>query len=249
MEHGWIYALVSVAIVSVASLAGAFSFIFSSNVVRRLVFFTVSFAAGSLLGGAFLHLLPEAVEDGGMTLSISLWTLAGILAFFLLEKFLAWRHCHHPTTDDHPHHLGTMNLVGDGLHNLLDGLIIGAAFLADLELGIATTIAVVLHEIPQEIADLGILLYAGISRIRAILLNLLSACAAFLGVGLALIIGDSALPVLLPLTAGAFIYIAGADLIPELQKETKVLVSAVQFLLFSAGLALMLVLRLVFECC
>lgn len=247
MESPWAAALVSVAVVSLASLAGAVTFVLGTAALRRVVFWLVSFAAGTLLGGVFLHLLPEAVERDGMTLKVSVSICAGILLFFLLEKFLAWRHCHLPSTHEHPHRLSTMNLVGDGLHNLLDGLIIGAAYVADFKLGLATTVAVLLHEIPQEIADMGVLLYSGMPRRKAVFFNGLTACAAFLGAAAALALGpglgENLREVLLPLTAGAFIYIAGSDLIPELHKETSPPAAIGQFVLFAGGLALMLGLR------
>jgi zinc and cadmium transporter len=247
MESPWAATLISVAVVSLASLAGVVTFVLGAGPLRRIVFWLVSFAAGTLLGGVFLHLLPEAVERDGMSMTVSLSICGGILLFFLLEKFLAWRHCHLPSTHEHPHRLSTMNLVGDGLHNLLDGLIIGAAYVADFKLGLATTVAVLLHEIPQEIADMGVLLYSGMSRRKAILFNGLTACAAFVGaivaVALGPALGDHLREVLLPLTAGAFIYIAGSDLIPELHKETSTPAAMGQFVLFAGGLALMLGLR------
>ncbi|HLG42346.1 MAG TPA: ZIP family metal transporter [Planctomycetota bacterium] len=247
MDSPWVAAMLSVAVVSLASLAGISTFILGGAVIQRMVFWLVSFAAGSLLGGVFLHLLPEAVEESGMSLTVSVSICVGILLFFLLEKFLAWRHCHLPSSQEHPHRLSTMNLVGDGLHNLLDGLIIGAAYIADVKLGVATTAAVLLHEIPQEIADLGVLIYSGMTRRKAVMFNMLSASAAFVGAAVALAIGPSLgenlKSVLIPVTAGAFIYIAGSDLIPELHKETATAASAGQFVMFTAGLALMLGLR------
>lgn len=247
MDSPWVAALISVAIVSLASLAGTVAFLLGTGVLRRIVFWLVSFAAGTLLGGVFLHLLPEAVEQNGMSLKVSISVCAGILLFFLLEKFLAWRHCHLPSTHEHPHRLSTMNLVGDALHNLLDGLIIGATYMADFKLGFATAVAVLLHEIPQEIADMGVLLYSGMSRRKAVLFNGLTACAAFLGAAAALLLGpglgENLREVLVPLTAGAFIYIAGSDLIPELHKETSTPAAMGQFALFAGGLALMFGLR------
>lgn len=208
----------------------------------------ISFSAGALLGDAFIHLLPELVEEIGFTLKLSLYVLTGIAASFIVEKVIHWRHCHHPTTQNHPHPFAWMNLFGDAAHNLIDGLIIGAAYLVNIPVGIATTLAVILHEIPQEIGDFGILLHGGFSKKKALLLNFATALTAFLGVTVALILGayvENITHFLIPFAAGGFIYIAAADLIPELHKEVKVSRSLIQFALFVLGIALMLLLLLI----
>ena len=223
MIQTWIYAIGSVLLVSLVSFAGLFTLSLKMDKLMKVLLYLVSFSAGALLGGAFIHLLPEAIEmSGGMTLQISLFVLSGLLGFFAIEKFIHWRHCHIPTSSEHPHHLGTMNLVGDGVHNLIDGLIIGASYLASIPIGISTTIAVVLHEIPQEIGDFGVLVHSGMKRGKALMLNFLIALTALAGTIISLVIGgmfDSLIQFLLPFTAGGFIYIATADLIPELKKE------------------------------
>ncbi|KKS35051.1 MAG: hypothetical protein UU95_C0005G0014 [Parcubacteria group bacterium GW2011_GWC2_42_12] len=242
----YLYTIVSVVIVSLLSLVGVFILTVRWKNLNKLTIFLVSVSAGTLLGDSFLHLIPEAVEKNNGT-SIWLWLLAGILFFFILEKVIHWRHCHLPTTDDHPHPFGLMNLVGDGLHNFLDGIIIAGSFLVDINLGLATTIAVIAHEIPQEISDFGVLLHAGFSRVRALILNLLSASLAIFGSLLALTIGgklESFTNFIIPFTAGNFIYIATSDLFPELKKDNNKLHQAFfQLISIMAGIGIMLALK------
>lgn len=242
MLNIWFYSLISVIIVSLVSLVGALALVVKVEKLKKILIFFVSFSAGALLGGAFFHLLPEAVEEAGYNSKTSFLLLAGIFLFFLVEKYVHWRHCHEPTSEAHPHHLGTMNLVGDGFHNFLDGLIIAASFSASPSLGLAATLAIVFHEIPQEIADFGVLLHAGYSKAKAVLYNLLSAGTALIGVVIGLILGGEikgfALAIL-PVAAGGFIYIAVADLFPELHKETKMTKSLWQLVSFIVGVALM----------
>tara|TARA_Y100000310_G_C20670287_1_gene809899 strand:- start:2143 stop:2775 length:633 start_codon:yes stop_codon:yes gene_type:complete len=205
----------------------------------------ISFSAGALLGDVFIHLLPEVVKEKGFTLQISLWIIGGIGLFLVVEKIIHWRHCHIPTTKDHPHPFAIMNLFGDGVHNLLDGLIIGISYFISIPVGIATTVAVIFHEIPQEISDLGVLLHGGFSRFKALCINFLTALMAILGAAIALIIGNSAeslIPIIIPLAAGGFIYIAGADLIPELHKEVKIKRSLLQLISFALGVFVMILL-------
>jgi len=238
----WLNSLVSVAVVSVLSLVGIFTLILNKDRLNKLLLFFVSFSAGALFGGAFFHLLPEAVEQHGFGLQVSLYLILGILTFFVLEKFIYWRHCHIPTSKQHPHPVAFMNVVGDGLHNLIDGMVIAGSYLVSPALGISTTIAVVLHEIPQEIGDFGVLMHAGLSKVKALFFNFLSALMAFVGVVISLLIGANSegyLLFLLPITAGGFIYIAGSDLIPELHKESKVSKSFMQFAFIVLGVLVM----------
>ena len=203
----------------------------------------VSFSTGALFGGAFIHLLPEVVSETGFTLSVSLYALSGILFSFIIEKFVHWRHCHHPEhIHEHVHSFALMNLYGDSVHNLIDGLIIGASYLVSIPAGIATTIAVILHEIPQEIGDFGVLLHGGFSRKKALLLNFATALTAVVGAIIALAIGaytEHLTNFLVPFAAGSFIYIAGSDLIPELHKETSVKRSLGQLLALILGILIM----------
>lgn len=245
----YFYIFISVFLVSALSLIGIFFLSFSRAFIKKITLFLVSLSAGTLLGDSFLHLLPEAAENDPAGLGLWLWLIVGVISFFILEKIVHWRHCHIPTSPEHPHHLGVMNLVGDALHNLFDGIIIAGSFLVSLPLGFATLIAVVAHEIPQEIGDFGILLYAGYSRSKAIFLNFLTALSAFLGALATILIGSAISgfsAYIIPFTAGGFIYIATADLIPELKKETSALKSFWQLACILIGIGLMLLLKLIF---
>ncbi len=244
----WLNSLLSVFIISVVSFVGIFTLAIKEERLKKILLFLVSFSAGSLFGAAFLHLLPEAVETYGFGLQVPLYVISGILLFFVLEKFIYWRHCHVPTSKQHAHPVAFMNLVGDGLHNLIDGMIIGGAYLVSFPLGITTTIAVIVHEIPQEIGDFGVLLHAGFSKTKALFFNFISASIAFLGVVISLLIGTNVegyLLFLLPLTAGGFIYIAGSDLIPELHKECSASKSFLQLVLLILGILVMVGLKFV----
>jgi len=243
----WIVSLISVFLISLFSFVGLLFLTVKKEVLQRWLLFLVSFATGGLLGGAFLHLLPEAAEELGLGWNFSLMILSGILAFFILEKFIFWRHCHIPTSKTHPHPLVFMNLVGDGFHNLLDGVMVAASFMTDFSLGIVTTTAVLVHEIPQEIGDFGVLVYGGFSKFKALFFNFVSGLMAILGAVLTLVLGIkfmTVVPLLLPFTAGGFIYIASSDLIPELKKETNIKKSLLQLLGLILGISLMLLLTL-----
>ena len=245
----YFYIFGSVLLVSALAVLGIIFLSFSPRVITKITLFLVSLSAGTLLGDSFLHLLPEAASQAENNLGIWLWLLVGLIFFFILEKVIHWRHCHIQTCSEHPHHLGVMNLVGDCFHNFFDGIIIAGSFLVSIPLGIATLIAVIAHEIPQEIGDFGVLLYAGYSRRRALLLNFLTALTAVLGALFAIIVGTSIqgfTDFIVPFTAGGFIYIATADLIPELKKETAVHKYLYQLLMIISGILIMLVLKLLF---
>ena len=222
----WTYSLISVLFVSLISFIGVFTLSIKIEKLRKVLIYLISFSAGALLGDAFIHLLPEIVEESGFTTNISLYLLLGIVGFFVLEKGIHWQHCHRHMTEEggkHVHAFAYTNLVGDGFHNFLDGVIVAASYMLSLPAGIATTIAVVLHEIPQEIGDFGVLLHAGFSRGKALLLNFGSALLAVLGVIVALSLRgriEGLEMFLVPIAIGGFIYIAGSDLIPELHKHS-----------------------------
>ncbi|MBW3012926.1 ZIP family metal transporter [Candidatus Woesearchaeota archaeon] len=245
MYEVWLYSIVSVIIVSLISLIGIVAFLLNNKNLKKILLFLVSFSAGGLFGGAFIHLLPEAVGQYGFEIKIGLFLLLGILFFFVVEKFIHWRHCHIPTSKEHPHPFAYTNLVGDGVHNLIDGLVIGGSYLVSIPLGISTTIAVLLHEIPQEIGDFGVLVHGGFTRKKALFLNLMTALVAVIGVVISLLIGvkfQNYALFLLPFTAGGFIYIAGSDLIPELHKEVNPLRSLFQLIAIILGACVMLLL-------
>ena len=241
----WFYPILSVIFVSLLSFVGVLFIAIKEEKLKKILLFLVSFAAGGLLGDSFIHLLPEAIKESGFTLGVSLAVLVGLLLFFVLEKFICWRHCHIPTSKSHPHPVVFMNLIGDGFHNFIDGAVISASFLTTIPLGIATTLAVVLHEIPQEIGDFGVLLHGGLSKNKALIFNFASALAAVGGAILVLILGERIVGVsqlLIPFTAGGFIYIAGSDLIPELHKETNLAKSLIQMVGLILGIGIMLIL-------
>jgi zinc and cadmium transporter len=241
------YAIISVILVSLISLVGIAFISVSDERMRRIDLFLVSLAAGSLFGDAFIHLLPEAFAKPETSVAVSTSVLAGIFAFFILEKFLLWRHEHSLKSERSIQPVGYMNLLADGVHNLIDGMIIGASYSISTRVGIATTLAVILHEIPQEIGDFGVLIYAGFSRTRALFFNFLSATLAIVGTTIALLVGAKVATfsaLMLPLAAGGFIYIAGSDLIPALQKEASPSNAAVQLIAMGIGAGMMLFLAL-----
>ena len=223
-----VYGLGAVIIVSLISLVGAGLFFISKEKSAKVIPYLVSLAIGALLGDAILHLLPEAFEGAGSIRLFIVAVLAGFGIFYLLENVLHWHHSHDGDEKHHGHgqHIGAMITVADGLHNLIDGVIIALGFLISREVGLATTIAVILHEIPQEISDMGLLIYAGWSRKKALIVNFLSGCTAIVGF-LAVFLLDahsfkieSWLPYLLALAAGGFIYVAVIDLIPNLHAKS-----------------------------
>jgi len=243
MSQVLIYALVSVFIVSLISLVGIVTILFKQESVKGFLLFMVSFAAGGLLGDVFIHLLPELIQTHGFGMDKSLYVISGILAFFILEKILHWRHCHMMDSPSHVHPLAAINLVGGAFHNLIDGTLIAASYALSIHVGIATTIAVILHEIPQEMGDFGILLHSGLSTKKALTLNFTSELIAFLGVFMVLTVGlksDVITSVIIPFTIGGFLYIANADLIPELHKDVDPKNSLIQLISFIVGVGLMI---------
>jgi zinc and cadmium transporter len=203
----------------------------------------VSFAAGALFGDAIIHLIPEAFENIQSGETVSILVLAGIIFFFVLEKFIHWRHCHVLGSEKHLHPVVFTNIIGDFAHNFIDGILIAGSFLVSIPLGISTTIAVILHEIPQEIGDFGVLLYGGMTVRKALLFNFLSATSAIFGAVLTLAVGahlKEYVFFLLPVAAGGFLYIAGSDLIPELKHETKIAASIGQLLAILLGIGVMM---------
>lgn len=230
--------LIATIIISLLSLIGVFTLAIKDKLLEKITFSLVGLSAGALMGGAFLHLLPEAVEAYGT--DVFLYVLVGFALFFVIEKLLHWRHCHKGKCDVHT--FAYMNLVGDSVHNFIDGLIIAAAFITNVNLGIATTFAVALHEIPQEIGDFGVLIHGGFKKTTALLMNFLTALTAILGglVGYLLSTSiESSLAILLPFAAGGFIYIAASDLIPEIRKEMNLVKAFTSFGVFVLGIVIM----------
>ena len=243
----WAYALGSAVLVSLISLVGVVSIMIGVKRLDKVVPVLISLAVGSLFGDALVHLLPQAFEEATSTALTSLYVILGILFFFLLERFLHWHHEHHAQSPSPAHPVAYVNLVADGVHNFLDGLLMGASYLVSVPIGLATTVAVALHEIPQEQGDFGILVHAGFTPRRALLMNFLLGILAIVGVVISLVIGPAVgayTAFMLPMTAGGFIYIAGSDLIPELHHEHGVSGSLVQFAMVVVGIGLMYLLLL-----
>ncbi|TSC79596.1 MAG: zinc/iron permease [Candidatus Peregrinibacteria bacterium Gr01-1014_25] len=239
----------SVLLVSAVSLTGVFLLSLRHEMLQRILLNLVSFSTGALLGNTFIHLLPEVIEHSDPSQGMLL-VLAGIVVSFVIEKVIHWRHCHTTDCHDHTRPVGTLVLVGDAAHNILDGILIAATYLVSIPLGIAATIAVILHEVPQEIGDFAIMLHSGFSRARALLMNFLTALTALIGAGLVLLLAgkvEGLESILLPITAGNFLYIAGADLLPELHRETRIAKTIQQLVLLLAGIALMYALSVVAE--
>ncbi len=226
-------------LISLGSLAGVVTLAVSDKKLERWLLALVSLSAGVLMGAAFFHLLAETssrLSSDQMYLMVFL----AFSGFFLIEKLLHWHHCHRGKT--HRHTLGYLNLIGDGIHNFIDGVIITAGLLAGKELGLITILAVALHEIPQEISDFGVLLYSGFSKSKALLYNLLTGFTAILGGILAYFLSfaiDNLFVYLLPFAAGGFLYIAASDLMPEIRKEASLKKSLINFVIFLGGIALM----------
>ena len=226
--------------------AGAF-LLLPERVRTRMLSPMVSFAIGALLGAAFLAILPHAFEVPGVDAhSVTLTVLCGILVFFLLEKMVIWRHCHtddcevHVPDVDKARHAATGNLIliGDGIHNMVDGVLIAAAFLTDVHLGVVTSIAVIAHEIPQELGDFAVLLHSGFSRGKALLYNMLTSLTTVIGGVVAfysLTLANRIVPYVLAVAASSFIYIAVADLIPGLHKRPEFSATVQQIVLIAFG--------------
>lgn len=235
--------------ISIIALIGIFALSMKDKLVQKILLWLVGLSSGALMGGAFIHLLPEAVEKSeGLEINIFNIALISFVIFFLVEKILHWRHCHKNHCPVHT--FGTMNLIGDAIHNFIDGLIIAASFMADVNLGIVTTIALALHEIPQEIGDYGVLIYAGYSKTKALLYNFIVALTVVVGGIVGYFISESiddSIVYLLPFAAGGFIYIAASDLMPEIRKEKSFSKSASAILFFVAGISIMYLAKILGE--
>jgi len=225
---------------SLISFVGGIVAIFNEEKVRRSTHFIVSFAIGALLSVSFLDLIPEAVEMSSVGKAMP-FVLLGVFIFFLLEKFIFWYHCHDGQCPVHTY--SYLILWGDFLHNFVDGIILALTFLVDVKLGLLTTVAVILHEIPQEIGDFGILIHGGFSRAKALWYNFLSATSVIIGAALTYAFGaalEPFLPAGLALVAGAFVYLATVDLMPELHESTRLSHTLVQILFITIGALLVI---------
>lgn len=238
----WI--LVSGLLMSAIALVGSLTLLLKSTTLDRIVLPLVAFAAGSLLGSAFFHMLPAAAERAAHSAGVYLWVMVGFVAFFALEQFLHWHHCHRGSSEcEQP--LTYLILLGDGLHNFLGGLGIAAVFLIDIRLGIMAWLAAAAHEVPQELGDFGVLIHGGWTKGKALAFNLVSGLTFLLGGMLAYVAsGHLDVAFLVPVAAGNFIYIGASDLVPEVNKHHGAITSVILFVSFVAGLALLWAIRL-----
>lgn len=235
--------LVSTFVVSIVSLVGVVTLAIKDKFLNTILFWLVAFSAGALIGGAFLHLIPEAIEQSTPD-KVFILVIVGFVLFFVLEKYLYWRHCHDGVC--HVHTFTYLNLIGDAVHNAIDGMVIAASFMMSVKFGLITTLLIIAHEIPQELGDFGVLVYGGFSKRRALFFNFLTALTAFIGAIGAYFLSNSITGfsyVLLSFTAGGFIYIASSDLVPEIHKELNPIKSSLSLIIFILGIAMMLFLR------
>jgi len=227
-------------LISSLSFLGLVLIFVNQKSVKRFTPLLVSFAIGSLLGDAFIHLIPEAFDFISPTSLASWLILLGIILFFVLERFLLWHHCHDIDCHQNSKHVVTLSLVGDTVHNFIDGALIAASFNLSHLVGLSTTLAVIFHEIPQEIGDFGIMIHHGVSVKKAVFYNFISSLASLLGVILIYTLGVDFSHFLIPITAGGFIYLAIADLMPHLhQSSSKFSKSLFQFIFLILGIILM----------
>ncbi|MFA5117753.1 MAG: ZIP family metal transporter [Candidatus Omnitrophota bacterium] len=242
-----IWILISTFVVSALSLIGIITLAIKDKLLHKVLFCLIGFSAGSLIGGAFLHILPEAVENVE-SIKVFSYFIAGLILFFLMEHYFYWRHCHDSPCEFHA--FTYLNLIGDSFHNFIDGMVIAASYVVSIKLGVVTTVAVILHEIPQELGDFGVLIYGGFTKKKALFYNFISALSAVIGA----LIGYSLTGIIpyvsnfiLPLTAGGFTYIAMSDLIPEIHKEKDKKRSLAAFIAFLAGIGFMALFKMAFK--
>jgi len=245
--NNFIWAISASVFVSLISLIGILSLLLKGKLLEELLIPIIGFSAGGLIGGAFLHIMPEAIEEYGSN-DVFLYLIFGFIIFLILEKYLHWRHCHkgghceiHPFT--------YLNLIGDAVHNFADGLVIGASFVVGVHFGIITTLVITLHEIPQEIGDFGVLVYGGFSRSKALFFNFITALTCVLGASLGYPLSksiESFSMYLLPIVAGGFVYIAACDLIPEMHKQGNNKKGMFSFATFLLGIAFIYIFRKIF---
>ena len=247
----FIWILIATFSISLIAFVGALTLFLKEKILNKILLLLVAFSAGALIGGAFLHLIPEVINKVGIKensiLEIFLYLISGFCAFFVLEQFIGWHH-HHATRHPEIMPFSYLILISDGIHNFIDGLIVAGSFVASLPMGLACALAVALHEIPQEIGDYGVLVYGGFKKIRALFLNFASAIVIIFGgisgFFLSEKIGEHII-FLLPFAAGTFIYVAASDLIPQIKNEGEFKKSSIHFLVFLTGIGLMLLIKIV----
>lgn len=230
-------------IVSLISLIGIFGLIVKEKSLDKVLILLVGVSGGALIGGAFFHLIPEALEKSPAVTVFTYLTI-GFILFFVLERYLRWRHCHEEHCQIHP--FSYLNLIGDGIHNLIDGIIIGSSFALDIRFGVITTTVIILHEIPQEAGDFGVLVYGGMQKNKALFYNFLSAITAVVGSAIGFYFSEKAVlfsNFMIPFAAGGFIYIASCDLIPEIHKQSDLKKASLSMFFFIAGIIMMLLVK------
>jgi zinc and cadmium transporter len=244
-----IWILLATVVNGLVGLVGIFSLWMKDKLFNKLIMVLVAFSAGALLSGAFFHLLPEALEELP-AMNVFAFLMAGFIMFFIVERFLHWHHCHHHGGECKVHPVSYLILFGDGVHNLIDGIIIGVSFVVGVPFGIITTLLIIGHEIPQELGNFAVLVYGGFGKTKALIYSFISQLTCVIGGIAAYFFSRSiegAVPLILPFAAGGFIYIAASDLIPELHKEPKLKKSLLSFGFFVVGIAFMLALKLLLE--
>lgn len=235
-----IYSLLSTFAVSLISLIGLFLIFIKTKNLSKITLILVSFAIGGLLGDAFIHLIPESFDFFPSETTSSLMILLGIIIFFIMEKILRWHHCHEVNCHQEENHVVTLNLIGDSVHNFIDGALIAASFQISTFVGLTTTLAVILHEIPQEIGDFGIMIHHGVSVKKTVFYNFITSLTSFLGVLTIFLFNYDFSSYIIPITAGGFIYLAATDLIPELHRhDAKIGQSIIQLVFILLGITLM----------
>lgn len=248
-----IYILGSVIIVSLIAVLAIIPFLLKKKISEHKLILLLSVSVGTLLGGVFIHFMPEIVEHG-YNIRSAIYILAGFITFFILEKLIHWHHnkqnvnktnkCAH----SHAYHLAPLNLIGDGIHNFLDGMVIAGSYLVNLPLGIAATISIIFHELPQEIADFGVLIYSGMSKKKAVLFNFLSAITAIIGAVAGFFISNyihEFTHFIIPFAAGNFIYIAASNLVPELHRHCKLRDTITHIIAIIAGIGIMILITFI----
>jgi zinc and cadmium transporter len=241
------YIILATIVVSFLSFVGIITLTLKAQMLNKILLILIGLSAGTLMGGAFIHLLPEATEDIPGLYPFIL-VLVGFIVFFIIEKFLHWRHCHKGECEVHT--FTYMNLIGDSIHNFIDGFIIAASFITSIPLGVTTTIAISSHEIPQEIGDFGVLIYGGYSKKKALILNFLVALTAVLGGLIGYLISnlvENVVLYILPFAAGGFIYIAATDLVPEIKKELNMKKYMATLIVFIIGILIMWITKYIFQ--
>lgn len=241
----FIWIITSTIAMSLIAWVGLFTLFLKENLLKKIILPLVAFSAGALLGGAFLHMIPEAINKVGSSLYIFLWLLFGFSLFFLLENFIQWHHCHKPPSE-HKRPVTYLILIADGIHNFIGGLAIAGAFVVDIKVGIVTWLACAAHEVPQELGDFGILIHGGWNKKKALIFNFFSALTIIFGGVIAYFLSTKIdITFLLPFAAGNFIYIASSDLIPEIKHETNIKNNLIHFFAFITGILLILAVRFI----